>query len=230
VDSTPHCNPHFSKHQEEKKDPKMPVYAQIELAFARWAASQPDVRAVVVFGSQARSEHPACEWSDLDLMIILNQPGELSASTDWLSSIGEVQFIARETVTVNLFWVHAIQTVTLIRRGERWRACHQLQVELKGILLTFIERQARLRFGPEHKIWPRGCYLEDWADPRTVAELPGCFDDNPSGESWDFLEATCDLFHWLAVEIAERLGYTYPEASEVYSREWIHCVDTSHLL
>jgi len=294
---------------------KLPTYDQIELAFARWAASQPDVRAVVIFGSRARTEHPASEWSDLDLMIISSQPSKLASRTDWLASIGEVQFIARETFPgddwiplvviftgmrkvdivftvvpasysplselsqilaaspypyvfsdgfkilfdrnpsntrfvlssdlsyapklptqdeftndVNLFWARAIHTATLIGRGERWRACHLLQVDLKSALLSFIERQALLRYGVEHKIWPRGCYLEDWADPRTVAELPGCDVVNPSSEPEDALRSTCDLFHWLAVDIAERLGFAYPQASEVCSREWINCVNTSHLL
>lgn len=293
----------------------LPAYDQIELAFARWASSQPDVRAVVIFGSRAHTEHPSSEWSDLDLMIILNQPGELAARTDWLASIGEVQFFTRDAFIrgdwiplvviftgmrkvdivftmipascspiselsqilaaspypyvfteglkvlydrhpsntrfvlppdqgyspklpsqdefisdVNLFWTRAIHAATLIWRGERWRACHQIQVELKGSLLTFLERQARLRYGPEHKIWPRGCYLDDWADPRAVEDLPGCFAVNPSGDPWDALRATCNLFHWLVVDIAERLRFTYPEASEVYSREWINHVDTSHLL
>jgi aminoglycoside 6-adenylyltransferase len=289
-------------------------YDQIELAFAEWASSQPEVRAVVVFGSRARTEHPASEWSDLDLMIVLNQPGELSARTDWLASIGEVQFIAREafirsdwiplvvvfsgmckvdivftlipagcylldnlslilaaspyphvfskslkvlydrypsdggfvlpsdldysprlptreefTNDVNLFWARAIHTAILIWSGERWRACSQLQVELKGSLLTFLERQARLYYGAEHKIWPRGCYMDDWANPRAVAELPGCYAIDPSEEPWNALQATCDLFHWLAVDIAERLNFSYPEASEIYSREWINSVNPSHL-
>jgi len=294
---------------------KLPTYAQIELAFSGWAASQPDVRAIVVFGSRARLEHPASEWSDLDLMVILNQPCDLTVRTDWLASIGEVQFTARETFVrddwiplvviftgmrkvdivftilpavcqpqnalglilaacpypyvfsdgfkvlydrypsnfgsepppnlsyaprlptqdeftndVKLFWARAIHVATLIQRGERWRACNQLQVELKGSLLTFMERQARLRYNPAHKIWPRGCYLNDWADPRAVVELPGCLATNPSGELWDVLRATCKLFHWLAVDIAERLRFIYPQASEVCTREWINCVDKSHLL
>ena len=270
---------------------------------------------MLVIGSRARAQHSASEWSDLDLMIISTQPAGLAARTDWLASIGEVQFTAREasirddwiplvvifkgmrkvdivftvipaccdplddlglmlaaspypyifsngvkvlydqkpsdacllissdldysprlptqdefTNDVNLFWVRAIHIAILIRGGERWRACHLVQVELKGSLLTFLERQARLRYGPEHKIWPRGCYLDDWADPRAVAELPRCFTVDTSGELWEALRTTCDLFHWLAVDITERLRFTYPQASEIYSREWINNVDTSHLL
>ena len=315
MDYNPYYNPHKIIHQLFKMTTEPLTYSQLELAFTRWASSQPDVRAVVVIGSRARVDHPASEWSDLDLLVFTNQPGESVAKTDWLASIGEVQFTARErfarddwiplvviftgmrkvdivftlipsscsphdelnnvlaaspyphvfshgikilydrypsntsialplglgyspslpsqdefTNDVNLFWVHAIHTGILIQCGERWRACNQLQVELKGSLLIFIERQARLHYGMEHKIWPRGCYLEDWADQRILAALPQCFSGNPSCNLWQALMATCDLFHWLAVEVAGGLGYIYPTASESCTREWINCAYTSDLL
>lgn len=291
------------------------IHIELEQSFARWAASRPDVRAVVVIGSRARTDHPADEWSDLDLLVFTRQPAEYAGQTDWLASIGEVRFTARERITrddwvpflaifsgmrkvdivftripascsplddlnqllaaspypyifsngvrvlydqhpsnasletpvelvysprlpshgeftndVHLFWSYVIHTATLIRHAEWWRAAQLMQVELKSSLLTFIERQARLHFGLEHKVWPRGCYLADWADPRVLAALPQCFFVNSSDDLWHALLAISELFHWLAVEIADGLGFIYPLSSEECARDWINNAYSSHLL
>jgi aminoglycoside 6-adenylyltransferase len=50
------------------------------------------VRAVALVGSGARQEHPADEWSDLDLVLIATDPQGYLASTDWLAEIGNAWF------------------------------------------------------------------------------------------------------------------------------------------
>ncbi len=68
----------------------MNVYNQLLNKFITWAQSQEDIRAAILVGSRARTDHPADEWSDLDLMIFADQPEQYLARTDWMSEIGEV--------------------------------------------------------------------------------------------------------------------------------------------
>lgn len=58
--------------------------------FIHWAQERPDLRAVIVIGSQARGISPADEWSDLDLLVITHRPEDLFQETDWLDSLGPV--------------------------------------------------------------------------------------------------------------------------------------------
>ena len=42
-------------------------YAILIESFTTWAAYEDNVRTAVIIGSRARSDHPADEWSDLDI-------------------------------------------------------------------------------------------------------------------------------------------------------------------
>jgi aminoglycoside 6-adenylyltransferase len=53
-----------------------------------WAQACPDIRGVLLVGSQARSNRPADEWSDLDLAIITIDPDRYLSRTDWLEQLG----------------------------------------------------------------------------------------------------------------------------------------------
>ena len=55
---------------------------------ADWARSQDDVRAAVVVGSQARSDAPADRWSDLDVLLFLDDPGRLARDAGWIAAVG----------------------------------------------------------------------------------------------------------------------------------------------
>jgi hypothetical protein len=61
------------------------VYNQLLKKFTAWAQSRDDIRAVILVGSRARSDHPADEWSDLDLMIYSNQPEQYLTRMDWMA-------------------------------------------------------------------------------------------------------------------------------------------------
>jgi aminoglycoside 6-adenylyltransferase len=55
----------------------------------RWAENRPDIRAVIMVGSQARTDRPADEWSDLDLAVIALDADRYLLKADWLAEIGE---------------------------------------------------------------------------------------------------------------------------------------------
>jgi aminoglycoside 6-adenylyltransferase len=63
-------------------------YEQILRRFVAWAESVPDLRAAVVIGSRARTDHPADDWSDLDLVFFTTSPQTYLADTAWLDVLG----------------------------------------------------------------------------------------------------------------------------------------------
>jgi aminoglycoside 6-adenylyltransferase len=53
-----------------------------------WGRERSDVRAVLVVGSQARADIPADEWSDIDLVLVVDDPAPYLASAEWLAAFG----------------------------------------------------------------------------------------------------------------------------------------------
>jgi aminoglycoside 6-adenylyltransferase len=302
-----------------------PSMEDLEQRFAAWARTQPDIRAALVVGSRARTDHPADEWSDLDIMVITTQPERFLAETDWLENVGrywltfleptatgsgmerrvlfdgarDVDFAVtpydrvrqaarflpilrrfpilfralpkgtarriREDVAeaaqvlgrgvrvivdkdglaaklplvlaqaqpyrppaqhdflnaVNDFWYHAVWTARKLRRGELWVANSCCDSYMKRILLSMIEWHARATKGPDCDTWQLGRFLEEWADPRALAGLRDAFAHYDEDDIWRALLARMDLFRWLAIETAERLGYAYPTAADERVAEWV---------
>jgi molybdopterin-guanine dinucleotide biosynthesis protein A len=60
----------------------------IAAAIADWARSQEDVRAVVVVGSQPRRDTPADRWSDMDLVLLVDDPEPYASGTEWVARFG----------------------------------------------------------------------------------------------------------------------------------------------
>ncbi len=60
----------------------------LEAAVADWADEREDVLALLVVGSQARTEAPADRWSDLDLGLFVEEPARYLDNRDWLEEFG----------------------------------------------------------------------------------------------------------------------------------------------
>jgi predicted nucleotidyltransferase len=56
--------------------------------FAKWADSQPDIKAVALVGSHARNA--ATETSDVDLVLITNRPQRYLLDRDWTRRFGQI--------------------------------------------------------------------------------------------------------------------------------------------
>lgn len=66
-------------------------FASFQKDFAGWAAAQPEILAVIVAGSQARSDRPADRWSDLDLIAFTQSaPDRFFHDAGWLEQFGAV--------------------------------------------------------------------------------------------------------------------------------------------
>jgi aminoglycoside 6-adenylyltransferase len=102
------------------------------------------------------------------------------------------------------FAYHTVWAAKKLRRGELWWAKSCCDSYLKGLLLRMVEWHGRAG-GIE--AWAHGRFLEQWADPRVLAALPGAFARYDSEDVWRALLATMDLYRWLAVETAVQLGY-----------------------
>jgi aminoglycoside 6-adenylyltransferase len=263
-------------------------YDRLIERFVAWASSAENIRAAFIIGSRARTDHPADEWADLDVVVLARDPTLYLASTDWLRGIGtpwltflertpegdayerrvlfegglDVDFAPTSVASfgqmlseglppveagmlrrgvrflvdkeglalrlaaadspqppavpptevefaqaVNDFYYHTVWTAKKLRRGELWWGKSCCDSYLKGLLLQMVEWHARAR-GAE--AWIRGRFLEEWADPRVVAALPGVYAHYDSEDVWRALLATMDLYRWVAVETAEQLGHAHP--------------------
>ncbi|HML04105.1 MAG TPA: aminoglycoside 6-adenylyltransferase [Candidatus Bathyarchaeia archaeon] len=64
-------------------------YELLMRRFSEWARERADIRAVFVIGSRARTDHPADEWADLDLVVVTTNPEFYSSTTDWINILGK---------------------------------------------------------------------------------------------------------------------------------------------
>ncbi len=133
-------------------------------AVTDWALERADVHALVLVGSQARRDVPADRWSDLDLVLIVDDPAPYAEDSSWIEEFGRpvltfledtpvgqrerrVLYESGEDVDFPLFPVTALE---LLEQSEN--AAHLLargyRVLVDRIGLT--ERLARVATGAEH--------------------------------------------------------------------------------
>ncbi|HET7744490.1 MAG TPA: aminoglycoside 6-adenylyltransferase, partial [Gaiellaceae bacterium] len=60
----------------------------IAAAVADWALPRVDVKAAVLVGSQMRSETPADRWSDLDVILLVDDPEPYARDESWVAEFG----------------------------------------------------------------------------------------------------------------------------------------------
>jgi aminoglycoside 6-adenylyltransferase len=59
-------------------------------ALAAWASMRRDVHAVLLLGSQARIDHPADEFSDIDVVLTVDDPDVFLHGSAWLRDLDDV--------------------------------------------------------------------------------------------------------------------------------------------
>jgi aminoglycoside 6-adenylyltransferase len=60
----------------------------VAAAVAEWADERDDVKAAVVVGSQARRDVPADRWSDLDIILVVDDPEPYAEDATWVEEFG----------------------------------------------------------------------------------------------------------------------------------------------
>jgi aminoglycoside 6-adenylyltransferase len=277
------------------------AYEKLTKKFIRWAEAEDNIRAAIVIGSRARLDHPADEWSDLDVLLFARDPEPYWATTSWLHQVGtpwltfveptpggdlerrvlfegglDVDFVPHRVAdlqamldgglppdaadmvhrgvrflvdkdgfserlhsiesdppihahpteaeflnVVNDFWYHTVWTSKHLCRGEVWWAKSCCDSYMKQLLLRVLEWHTRASQGAEADTWMRGRFLEEWADPRAVASLPAIFAHYDENDVWRALTATMELFHWVALDTANLLGYSYPSLGKEHAAELV---------
>ncbi len=64
------------------------AYERLIEKLVAWAQGQPAIRAAIVLGSRARVDHPADEWSDLDVALIVTDPQPYTSNSNWVENFG----------------------------------------------------------------------------------------------------------------------------------------------
>ncbi|NLM09817.1 MAG: aminoglycoside 6-adenylyltransferase [Clostridiaceae bacterium] len=65
-------------------------YKSFERDFTLWAKATDDIRAAFIVGSRARIDHPADEWSDLDIVLYADNSNYYLNNIDWLRKLGNI--------------------------------------------------------------------------------------------------------------------------------------------
>lgn len=63
------------------------TYDDLIERYTAWAEAAEDVRAALILGSRARSDHPADEWADLDFLVFARNPEQFIQSAEWATDI-----------------------------------------------------------------------------------------------------------------------------------------------
>lgn len=80
------------------------AFEQIERTFLTWAQGQENIRTAVVIGSRARVDHPADEWADLDIVLVVNDMQLYVEDAAWVEQIGKVWLTFVERTGDGLSW------------------------------------------------------------------------------------------------------------------------------
>lgn len=122
---------------------------------------------------------------------------------------------------VNAFWALALLTSKHICRGELWMAQEMSGTQMRSTLLKMLEWHAGSASDWTIDTWYEGRHMREWAEPRALEGLAKVFGHFDVADTWCALDASMELFSWLATETGERLGYQYPATAEEHVRPWL---------
>jgi aminoglycoside 6-adenylyltransferase len=140
-----------------------------------------------------------------------------SAEAPAVGPPSEAEFLS----IVNEFWYRAVWSAKKLRRGELYIAISGCNGGMIRLLREMMERHARATRGWDFDTWHDGRFLERWADPRALEALRAAYAHYDASDIRRALLATMDLFRWVALETAERLGFSYPTMAEERAMEWV---------
>ena len=211
----------------------IPPIQQLKQRLVDWITTQPSLRAILVVGSQARRDHPADAWSDLDVIFMVRQPRRYLGGCDWFAEIEPPWLATREPTVVGGQQILHITLeggakvdLVIVSSAAFSLAARAIEVfrrhpTLLTLLPKMIEWHARVTSDRWSPVFEHGRFLEEWASPLVIERLREVFPPYDRAEIWRGRLVACDLFHLLARETAARLGYAYPTQLEETVIGWV---------
>lgn len=74
----------------------------LETSIVQWAAARPDIHALAVVGSYAQTDRPADPYSDLDLLLVVDDPGRYLDDAGWLDAIAHPRITFTEPTALGI--------------------------------------------------------------------------------------------------------------------------------
>lgn len=80
------------------------TFDDITARFTAWAKAEKDIQAAVIIGSRARTDAPADQWSDLDIIFLTDKPDQFIYSESWLNQIHpySITFLEKTAVGIGM--------------------------------------------------------------------------------------------------------------------------------
>ncbi len=166
-------------------------YSNFIDVFQAWAEGVDDIRAAFIIGSQAREDHPADIWSDMDILMFTSNPDLYLRQSEWQQNLGNV-LCSFSTYTAG----GDPERLTLFAGGY--------QVDFVVSSANELTRLAAAR--KVHKNFYRGVRMlvdKDQVSHHIMPERPRKLLINPiSAERFD---QTCNMFWFVVLYLAKQV-------------------------
>jgi len=113
---------------------------------------------------------------------------------------------------VNEFWFEASHIPKYLLREDLWVVKFR-DWTMKEMLLRMLGWHT-LSQSPNSDIWHIGSKMKEWLEPEVWKELNGIFSHFDRKDSWKGLLAELSLFRKVSKEVANNLGFEYPEETD----------------
>lgn len=120
---------------------------------------------------------------------------------------------------VNDFYFHNIWACKKLLRGEIWSAKMCVDAYLKNYLLKMIELYCSKVTGVD--VWHDGRFIDKWATDDILEQLGYCFAHYNKDDIFNALNATSELFTKLAVAVASKESYAFPDKARECARMYL---------
>jgi aminoglycoside 6-adenylyltransferase len=137
----------------------------------------------------------------------------LTDRTRWPESLQTFPTELTWIKTSHDFFYHVVLAAKKAKRGELWVAKSTCDGYLKNLILRLIEWHAKAK--SDRDTWHKGRFLEHWAEPEILQELPGTFASYTLAGVQRALLAKLRFYERFGREVARALEYRFPD--EAYS-------------